>query len=156
MKINIDHNINEVVKAFRKAPDVMMTAVDRKLGRGALEVSRAAKIEAPKARSLLTNSIRSKRVRLNEYLISPGVNYAAPVEEGTRGGGWPSKQVLAVWMSARGIDASLNFVIARAIYRKGTREQPYMAPALKDKISRVMALVRQGVDDGLRKVAAMR
>ncbi len=156
MRINIDSNASELVRAFKKAPAVMMRSIDRKLGRGALEVAREAKIKAPKARSLLTNSIRSSRVRLGEYLISAGTNYAGYVEEGTRRGGWPSKQVLAVWMSARGIDASLNFVIARAIYRKGTREQPYMAPALNDKTSRVMALVRQGVKDGLREVAAIR
>ena len=155
MKISIDHNTDEVVRAFTKAPGVMMKAIDRKLERGALEVAREARINAPKARSLLTNSIRSSRVRLGEYLVSPGVAYAAPVEEGTRGGGWPSKQVLAVWMSAHGIDESLNYVIARAIARKGTRAQPFMEPALESKTSRVMDLVRQGVDEGLKKVAAM-
>lgn len=53
-------------------------------------------------------------------------------------------QELELWFRSR--------AMAWAIYNKGTKAQPYMAPALEAKRSRLFDLVQQGVADGVRGV----
>ena len=144
-------------EAFRRAPAVMQSAVDAKLSRGAQEVVREARSLAPKAFSTLTNSIKASQEGLLRYVVAPGVNYARSVEEGVRPGTLPPVAALVPWVK-RVLGASDKeargkaFLIARAIKRRGIRTQKYMAPAAEKMESRLIQLVRQGVDQGVREV----
>lgn len=154
------HNTPEVIAAFMRAPAVMTREADRGLGRAAIEVAREERRLAPKAFSTLTQSIIHRRVRPLYYEITAGVNYALAVERGAGPGGSPPRQTLEDWIRVKGITPRENttlrglaFLIGRSIRRKGTPAQPFAEPALRNMTPRVIALMRQGVANGIRQVA---
>jgi hypothetical protein len=175
--VKVDHA--RAVAAFRKAPEVMHRHVDAGLSRGAQEVANEARTLAPKLFSTLTNSILASQVGPLHWRVQPGVNYARDVEEGTgpaagrsryypnpealqqyimlspkmRGHKWAKpgsrargEQELNIWFRAR--------ALAWYIYAHGTKPQPYMAPAVEAKRSRVIDLVREAAARGAREVMA--
>jgi len=144
---------------MRRAPSILLRHIDAGLGRGALEVSREARRQAPKAFSTLTQSISVDRERPLHYVVAPSVDYAGIVEQGGDSGGFPPQQALLDWIRVKGItpddpemdENDLAFVIGQSILNNGTPAQPYMAPALKAKRTRVFELVQRGARRGLRE-----
>lgn len=156
MHIRYHVDSKEAQEAFESAPEAMERNLERFLSRGAHEVAREAMSRAPKAFSALTNSINASRVSPLHYRVSPGVNYAPYVEDGTRPH-FPNPASLQPWvervLGLRDKAARTTaYLVARAISRRDTRAQPYMRPAAEAKESRVMQLLREGVDAGLREV----
>ena len=160
MRIRYRVDAKEVIQAFRRAPDVMTRALGLQIDRGLIEVSREARRLAPKAFSILTNSIFWRRTRPLSGFVSQGVNYGGAVEKGSGPGGMPPKQTLLRWIRLQRIEPrepgtsfdQLAFLIGRSIASKGTKAQPHMGPALENKRSRVETLLAMGVSDGLRQV----
>lgn len=144
---------------FEKAPGALMRHISRNLHRGALEVSREARKNSPKAFSTLTHSITVERETPFRYRVGSGVDYAPMVEDGAGSGGRPPRQSLLDWIRIKRITPNdpevsaddLAYVIGRTIARKGTPAQPYLAPALESKRSRLLQLVEQGAEAGLRE-----
>ena len=156
MNPTIRIDISRAKAAIERAPEVMERAIDAKLWRGAEEVAREAKGNAPKAFSNLVNSIRAERIAPLHYQVVEGMNYGRAVEEGGKPHGVGSDKLIP-WvervLGVRGKEArDKAFLIARAIRRRGTRAQEYMKPAAEAKTSRLFELVNQGVDEGLREV----
>jgi hypothetical protein len=134
-------------------PASVEKAVDSKLWRGAEEVARTGKSNAPKAFSNLANSIRAERVGPLHYRVVEGVNHGRAVEEGGRPHGVNSDKLIP-WvervLGVRGKDArDKAFLIARSIAMRGTRAQPYMQPAAEQMTPRVRELVMLGVEEGI-------
>lgn len=152
--------------ALRAAPDRLRQAVDTALARGAEEMARAARAQAPKSLSTLTQSIRVDKVEDLHYTVTPGVNYARFVEEGTGpAAGQPRyypnpdnlRQYLETTPRARGFEWAKrgsgkreaqrydlwhrSRAFAWWIYQHGTRAQPFMRPAFDATAERVRALV---------------
>lgn len=163
MKLNVQIDSDRAQQAFAKAPDVMRRSLERYIDRAAHEVAREARRRAPKAFSTLTNSINVHRggLYLREHQISrviaPSVNYAAFVEGGTRPHRPGPRNGLAEWVKLKfGGSAKeqrdRTFLIGRAIAKRGTRAQPFMRPAAEKMESRVIALLREGVDAGIREI----
>ena len=158
MKVQISHNAREVRQAIAKKPRAVMAALDRKMGRGAQEVAREARRGAPKAESLLTNSIHVFRHGEADYSVFAGQEYAPYVEGGTGPGGTPPDQSLEDWIRVQGITPrdpdmdmdDLVYVIGRSIREHGTPAQPFMGPALDKTRDRLAVLHAQGVAEGLR------
>lgn len=156
MDIRIRIDDREVLAAFAASPGVMSASIDRFLSRAASEVARSARDAAPKAFSNLANSIRFFRISPLHWRVAPGVNYSGYVEDGTRPH-QPPVEAIRPWVErVLGLrdDAARTaaFLIARKIAGHGTRAQPYMAVAAGKMESRVIRLVREGVDAGLREV----
>lgn len=154
--ISISIDVSRVKAALERAKPVVENAVDVWLARGAEEVAREAKKQAPKAFSTLINSIRAERLGPMHYQVSEGMNYGPAVEEGTQPH-FPNPDALRPWvervLGVRGKEADDKaWMIARAISRRGTRAQPYMQPAADAKRSRLFELVQQGVDQGIKEV----
>lgn len=161
MRVSLQHNTPQVVAAFMRAPQTMTREVDRKMARAAMEVAREERRLAPKAHSTLTQSITHRRLRPMDYAITAGVNYALAVEKGTGPGGSPPTQTLMDWIRVKGITPregtslrGLAFLIGRSIRRKGTKAQPFAEPALKSMTPRVLALMREGVHNGLSQAGS--
>lgn len=158
MRITISHNAREVQQAIRQKPRQVMAALDSKMHRGALEVSREAKRNAPKAFSTLANAIHIYHHAQADYSVFAATDYARMVEEGAGPGGMPSDQTLEDWIKVKGITPAdpamdvddLVFLIGREIHEHGTPAQPYMQPALEAKRDRLAVLIREGVQQGLR------
>ncbi|MFZ5658766.1 MAG: hypothetical protein ACOY5C_02790 [Pseudomonadota bacterium] len=148
-----------VREAFRRAPAVMERHLGRAVRRGAAEIAREARGLAPKAHATLTQSIRDQALSPLVSRVAAGVAYAAYVEAGTGPGGRPSARSLLDWIKAKGISprdptlspADLAFVLSRAIAARGTRAQPFLRPAAQRQASRVLGLLRESVDAGLRE-----
>lgn len=70
------------------------------------------------------------------------IPYAKDVHDGRKPGKWPPIKAIAAWAKRKGIDAP-PFVIARAIARKGTKAQPYLADAMTETEPKI-----QGYFDG--------
>lgn len=158
----LDVRVTDLVprQMLRRAPGFFMQRLAFALERGAQEIAREARGNAPKAFSTLTNSIRSMRQGELHWTIAPGVNYAEAVE----GGRMPMRKVgiahgLLEWIklkiapgaSAKQLDR-LGYVIARAIGRRGIKPQPYMQPAFEAKQGRVIDLASQAMRQACREL----
>ena len=161
--IGFSHNIPQLRRALQRAPAEVMRDVDRNLGRGAREVSRTARDLAPKATSLLTQSIQTGRLSLSEHTVSALAGYAGPVEQGRRPGAMPPLQDLIDWIRTRRIQPAgpgvktqrdLAFVIGRKIAREGTAAQPFMEPALERNESTLQRLMVQAAESGMTRAMA--
>lgn len=149
-----------LARALREAPEDITRELDRAIGRGALQVSRTARRLAPKATSLLTNSIGVSRPGRLEALISPAVDYAAAVEEGTGPGGNPPHRSIVDWLTAGNSGISprnpgddvddLAWRIIHKIRREGTPAQPFMGPAVEQEQGDVLRRMDAAVEKVLR------
>ena len=82
--------------------------------------------------------------------VGPGARYGLFVERGRRPGRYPPMAAIAGWARRHGIPP---FLVARAIARRGTRAQPFVAPSLQRNhaaLERIFARV------GARLVASLR
>jgi hypothetical protein len=69
--------------------------------------------------------------------VGPSVRYAFFVEHGRRPGRPPPTDAIAGWARRHGIPP---FLVARAIGRRGTRAQPFVAPSLTRNLGRIQRL----------------
>ena len=160
-------------------PEQLNRSVARFLDRGAEEVARELRRAAPKAFSTLTQSIHVIREGDLTRLVAPGVNYARMVEEGTgpaagKARYFPNPKALEPWVQFRGgvrltktkpgtpgrraqLDeiADRAFGLARYISVHGTRAQPFVAPTQAKMEGRVIALLREGVREGLQGIVGV-
>lgn len=158
-------------------PERFKRSVARFLDRGAQEVAREMKHAAPKAFSTLTQSIHVINEGELTRLVAPAVNYARAVEEGTgpaagKARYFPNPVALEPWVKFRGgvrltktkpgtpgRRAQLDDVrdrawgLARFVSQHGTRAQPFVSPTQAKMQSRVIALLREGVREGLAGIA---
>lgn len=154
--------------ALRRAPTSVASRVDRALQRTALEGAREERALAPKAFSILTNSIGVDREGRLAWRAGPHVDYALAVERGTRGGGSPPPfDHILDWVKLRRLEPysprlaaiadperrqrSLAWAISRSIARLGTPAQPFVAPVARSGAfarrhrRRVLLAMRQGL-----------
>lgn len=148
----------DVAAALRRAPQQVLGRAETALARGAQEVARAARAQAPKAFSTLVHAIRVERVGALHYRVDAHTRYAPMVELGTPPGYLPPMAALLPWIRLRaggGSEASLRARargLALAIRERGTRAQPFMRPAAEDQAGRVAELVRAAVAEGVREL----
>lgn len=159
MKIEVDHNIEQVRAAFRKAPLVMLKRADQSLAKSRERIVRGAKRNTAKAESTLTNSIFGKRVTIGEHFIGVGAAHGRAVEEGTGPGGSPPIQSLLDWMRVKGIrgvdeDDTINiaFLIRKKIAFTGTPAQPYLRPAYRSERPKLIRDYLNAVTGGAREL----
>lgn len=69
--------------------------------------------------------------------VGPSKAYGLFVERGRRPGKYPPIAAIAGWARRHGIPP---FLVARAIARRGTRAQPFVAPSLDRNRGRIQAL----------------
>lgn len=156
MKVEIRIHDQVPREMLKRAPDFFARRLSAALARGAQEMAREERGQAPKAFSTLTNAIYAQRENDLHWFIDPGVNYARPVEAGRRPGRMPGVgHGLLEWIKLKLRPATeqaldrLGFVIARAIGRRGIRPQPYARPAFEAKKDRVVELANAAMRDAV-------
>ena len=148
-------NIRQVTIALRSEGEGLLNAVVDELARLAQEAVNFMRMQAPKWRSTLTNSIRADKVSDHEWSIGPGVDYGRAVEEG-RGPGkglprWsdPAAADIVAWLTTkvfvgrrRARRTSMKAVhenlelrdryqgLAWHVRHKGIKAHPFAAPTL--------------------------
>lgn len=127
---------SEQVRRALADPNVSREPILRFLRRSAFTVEARAKEKAPVDRGRLRNSI-SHRIDEQQVraVVFAGVNYAADVEFGMRPH-WPPVGALQPWARRHGFPAGPagDFLVRRAIARRGTKAQPFMKPALDESL----------------------
>lgn len=176
MKLTYTVSNEETFASLERAPGVIGQQLEEALDRAALEGATLMRAEASKhdVFGTLKESIKIERAALERF-ITPSVNYAAAVEEGTgpaagkaryfpnpdklldfirlspkaRGFGWARKN-----SKKRGEqDMELWFrsrALAMSIYMKGTKPAPFVAPTAEEMKSRFFAVMDDGVARGVR------
>lgn len=161
MSLQLTYDSRELQRAIRHSPAILAKHIDRAVDRIAQEMAVLARIGAPKAHSILTNSITVRRPDKLTGEVVTGSAYARLVEQGTGPGGWPPQQTMLDWIRVHGIQPNdpemdqqdLAYVMSRSIARKGTPAQPFMAPAFEQKKARAGQLLDQAVDKALQEMA---
>lgn len=159
-QLSIEINTDRLQQAIRNAPRALEREMSAAIVRVTKEIARDAHRNAPKATSLLRNSINDTYPSPYEGIVAPGVDYAQAVEEGTHGQPMPPVQNIEDWIAVRRIVPNdpdmtphqLAFVMARSIAHRGTPAQPYMVPALESNRVRAERRLNAAIDRALRAV----
>lgn len=156
-------------RAVSESPARLTQEMGQAILRLVQEMARAARQKAPKATSLLTQSITPRLLSPLEGVVAAGVNYARMAEEGT--GLWgPKKQAsgqmppvenILDWIKVKHIqpddpdmdERDLAFLIARSIAVRGTPAQPYFAPTVDEFGARGETLIEAAIDRTLAALA---
>lgn len=148
----IKTNAREVSFRFGKISDEVNLQVKRQIFESALKIESEAKKRAPVDTGALRSSI-THDIRNNGFTALVGTNkkYAPFREFGTGkqtkvpagfasvasqfkgSGGFPPVRDIRGWARRHGFEG-LEFVLARSIFREGTKPQPFLIPSfLKEK-----------------------
>ena len=145
-----------VERGFATAPKVMERNIRRFLSRGAQDVAREERRQAPKAFSTLTQSIRVDEVGFLHFRVATGTNYAVHVAEGRFPGRQPgTSKGLVEWvkqktgLSGKPLDRAA-FVIALAIGRRGIKPNAFDQRTMVATGGRVIEL--EGTAAGLKEI----
>lgn len=136
-----------VLRGEKMAP----ATLDRFVQRAANEFTRAEKLQAPKALSLLTNSIQATKLDTAYYSVGPRVKYAAAVNNGGRPH-WAPLQPLKDWLrvTKRVTDQHELHDRAKGLQRfiaaHGTRANPFVSRTRTKMDNRVIELLRTGAE----------
>lgn len=175
MKLSAELDSTRAREAIAGVPDVMTRHLSLKLDRAADEVAREMKDAAPKAFSNLVNSIHIERESDLSRFVGTDVNYAPYVEDGTPPGTMPPRESLEGWIKQKSFADRVSiygprkprrfnskkhgdelrersFALALYIKKHGTRAQPFVAPTAEKMGSRVLALLSDGVDAGVKEI----
>ncbi|MBF8179655.1 HK97 gp10 family phage protein [Herminiimonas contaminans] len=140
----------------RRAVVSFARTLDRFVQRGAQEFGREEKKQAPKAFTILTNSVAVKKNGIADYTVRPGSKYAAWVNNGTAPHQAPL-QPLMQWLrlTKRVSDGKELYARARGLQRfiaaHGTKANPFVDRTREAMHGRVMVLLHDGVHTGIRE-----
>jgi len=156
LQIIIDED--QLLQAIRQQPEKLTRELDRALDRVLFTFSRDARAEAPKAFSILANSIGVDRQGPLEGTVGPSVVYGRAVEEGTDPGTLPPVDAIEDWIRVRHIqpndpsmdERDLAWAIAKSIAEGGTPAQPYMRPAFEHNRARAESLINDAINRSLQ------
>lgn len=180
MKIELDLNDAQARAAFKAAPQTMTTILGQYLDRAAGVLAATARQESPEgATKQLSNSVKPHQMGPLEYLISAGVDYATYVHTGRRPGKLPFKfeeddngnikfdeeSSFYQWVKSIAVGRRRSrsktgqqelrdamFLIGHAIAKRGIKPNPFMDRTFTRERSRVEALMRDGVEAGIKTV----
>lgn len=119
---------DKAVKTFEKLDKKAIDGVKQSVIGSAFKIETEAKRKAPSDTGRLRSSIQTE-IRKNgfEAVIFTDVEYALPVEEGTVPH-FPPPNALSGWANRHGLNG-LEFIIARAIARRGLPPRPFLFPS---------------------------
>ncbi len=156
LSLSIDSD--NLMQALLRAPDLLARNLSRAVNLSASKIARSARSHAPKATTLLTQSIRHTQVSRYEAVIAAGVDYARFVEQGRDPGVMPPVQPILDWIqTGAGVqpqddisEEDLAFLIARSISQRGIKPQPFMQPALEDNRAQAERNINRAIDAALQ------
>lgn len=131
-------SLDKLPATYAQAPVIVREEQFRAMARAIRPIELDAKAESPWDTGMLRRSITSRiesAVGSVTGIAGTNVPYARVVEDGrTAGAAMPPSGVLLQWMRRHGIDAEQEYLIRRAIGRKGTKPQPYLRPAFRKNL----------------------
>jgi hypothetical protein len=150
--------LDKLIANYAKINDSVQKHQHTGMERATMIVERSAKQKVKRDTGHLRRSIMRRVIkRADEVVGQIGSNapHAYNVEMGRKAGSrMPPKGALLDWMRRHGIDAEMEYVVRRAIARKGIEEAPYLRPAVKDNLALIRRELGQQTVD--RVLADMR
>lgn len=154
--VTIEHDFDGLAEYLGHASRESMKQADLAMGRGAQEIARDAKQNAPKFLTTLANSILPRKVGELHHEVGTGMQYAAARELGTAPA-WPDMSPgsdFRKWVEritgTKGDEADRKaFLLGRRLSRKGTEASEYMRRAYDDNIDRIEARISGAIGKGL-------
>lgn len=138
----------KIAREYAGSAPIIKQETSTAMTRSVIAIEADAKRRVPTDTHNLQRSITHEvQARGTDVIGRAGTNqpYAEPVEYGRRAGApMPPSGAVLGWMRRHGIDQSAEYVIRRAISRKGIRPRPYLKPAYdvnRLKIAREMGPV---------------
>lgn len=146
IQITIDSpGLAKVIQSLEKSPKEVRSRLHRAIDKGAILIEREAKLEAPVG---VSGNLRS-RIRTTvgdlQAIISPQVEYAVYVHEGTRPHGVSRKgqEQLRRWCERKGVPFG---AVLTSIRRRGTRANPFMVRGAENATPAVTDAFNEEVD----------
>lgn len=119
---------DETKRMFYQLSDLENTKIIQQISKSALKIETDAKRRAPSDVGKLRASIQTRLKRAGfEAEIYSDAAYAAPTENGAKPH-FPPPSALEGWAKRHGM-AGMEYIIARAISRRGLPARPFLYPA---------------------------
>jgi phage gpG-like protein len=135
------HEIFDLARQCQNSAKVMFEEVGTAMERSAILVQNAARSNIQRERAIDTGRLLGSitgEVKPFETQIGTNVTYAPTVGDGRRSGApMPPSGALLDWMRRHGIPAESEFVVRRAIARRGIRARPFLIPALENNRTQI-------------------
>lgn len=149
--------LNDLHMKFDRVTREVFSEADEGLKKGGMKIIADAqqnlKANGSNNTGLLSNSGKTQRIDIGYDVgfFSRGKGYAEYVEYGRRAGRFPPLADIRAWArkKLRVEDKRLNsaaFLIGRKIARKGTRPQPFFAPAVQKNQKGIMDAISEAVN----------
>jgi phage gpG-like protein len=123
------------------APRIVADETKNAMERSAIIVQNAARSNIQQQGAIDTGRLLgsiTRDVSPTEAQIGTNVTYAPTVEDGRRSGApMPPSGALLDWMRRHGIPAESEFVVRRAIARRGIKARPFLLPALTNNLTQI-------------------
>lgn len=137
--------INQVMRVFEGMSPTLIDRTRRQIVKSGLMIETDAKRRAPSDTGRLRSSIQTEiREGGFEAIVFADAIYAAAVEKGSKPH-FPPTSALEGWARRHGMEG-LEFLIARAISKRGTPPRPFLFPAWEterpDFISEMKAIAK--------------
>jgi hypothetical protein len=117
------------------------------------------KLVTPVDRDRLRSSIDHRVVQIGNNIqgaVFTPVKYAPPVEFGRKPGTWPDIKAINLWCRRVLKDESAGFLVARAIFRRGTRPRKMFAKGYQASESFIRGRFVRARDELVRRLAGGR
>ncbi len=133
-------------------PQLIAGPIRTFLETSAFAIEGRAKEKAPVDTGRLRASITSI-IRPLQAVVVARVLYARFVEFGRRPGSWPPLSAMQPWARRHGFPPGRvgAFLVARAIFRRGIKPQPFMGPAVRESRREIERALDQAGRDIERK-----
>jgi|AKVG01.1.fsa_nt_gi HK97 gp10 family phage protein len=112
------------------------------------EVSDNAPVDTGELRDSIESVVESVGEAMFEIKIGSEADQASPMEFGTRPF-FPPPDELRGWARRKLGDADLAYPVARSISETGIEEQPYLRPAFRNNVERIVDRIEQAVSQSL-------
>lgn len=133
--------LDNLKKKFKSIDTNTAQQIKAQVLKSGLKIESAAKDKAPVDTGRLRAAIETKVSNGGfTYEVYPTVTYAAALEFGTRAH-FPPPAALAGWARRHGMSGK-EYLIARAVSRKGTKKQPFLFPAYEDEKDKFVNAIR--------------
>lgn len=159
IEVRLDRNdLANIERQFRNFPGKLEIALDLAFRRTAEESARQMRLDAPRAESLLTNSIKATKIAPNRFEVGPHVEYAQYVFEGRAPAGkLPPVEKLTDWIRVKHIPLNkvkspekLAWVIAKSIAKEGIEPNDFMKRAYELARKRLVPITLRTIENMIR------
>lgn len=113
------------------------------------EVSDNAPVDTGELRESIKSVVESVGQAMFKIKIGSDVDQASPIEFGTDPF-FPPPNELRGWARRKLGDADLAFPVAKSISETGISEQPYLRPAFKNNVERIVDRIEEALSKSLR------